>query len=75
MTKSDFLKLIPSVITHEAWGYGKLEIIVDSKKQKGVCYRHLDNGASYGTYAESWKELYDDLSAYLKEQGHFDNHG
>jgi hypothetical protein len=42
MTKRDFLSKIPDIINHKTRGYGELEIIVDSKEQKGVCYRHKD---------------------------------
>lgn len=47
MTKRDFLSKIPDIINHKSWGYGELEIIVDTKEQKGVCYRYCikeDNG-------------------------------
>lgn len=30
MTKRDFLSKVPDIINHKTWGYGELEIIVDS---------------------------------------------
>ncbi len=70
MNREDFLSKVPNGIQHPSWGYGELEVLVDRKDLKGVCYRHHDNTASYGTYKTTWKELYDDLGPFLVEQGH-----
>ena len=72
MTKSDFLSKIPDIINHKTWGYGELEIIVDNKEQKGVCYRHRDKTASCGTYGASWNEVFESLSKYLSEEGYWE---
>lgn len=72
MTKGDFLSKIPDIINHKAWGYGELEIIVDNKEQKGICYRHKDKTASCGTYGATWNEVFDSLSKYLSEEGYWE---
>jgi len=72
MTKRDFLSKIPDIINHKTWGYGELEIIVDNKEQKGICYRHKDKTASCGTYGATWNEVFDSLSKYLSEEGYWE---
>lgn len=61
--------LEPHSIEHPTWGYGKLEVIVQRRDLKGVCYRHPSKLASYGTYGPTWQEVYDRLMPYLREQG------
>lgn len=58
MNKQDFLRQIPDIIEHPTWGYGELEIVVDNAEQKGVCYRHRDKKASYGTYGNNISESF-----------------
>jgi hypothetical protein len=70
MTKAEFLDRVPHSIEHDTWGHGKLEIVVQKRNHKGVCYRHQSKLASYGTYGMSWKEVYDSLMPYLVEMGH-----
>ncbi len=70
MTKREFLLGIPEIIEHPASGYGELEITVDKPDKKGVCYRHRDNTASYGTYGKSWLEVYERLNSFLIVKGH-----
>lgn len=70
MTKSEFLRSVPDIIDHKTWGYAELEIVADSKENKGVCYRHRDNTASGGTYGANWFEVYQKLTDYLKKEGY-----
>lgn len=70
MTTKDFLHQIPDIIEHPTSGYGELEIIVDNSTQKGVCYRHRNNTASYGTYGKTWLEVYEKLNSFLIKNGH-----
>lgn len=70
MTKAEFFELMPYSIEHDTWGYGKLEVVVQRRNLKGVCYRHPSMLASYGTYGASWEEVYDKLMPYLIERGH-----
>jgi hypothetical protein len=70
MTKGEFLRSVPYIITHNTRSYGELEIIVDTKNSKGVCYRHLDNTASCGSYASTWAVLYKNFSEYLIQEGY-----
>ncbi len=70
MTKKDFLYKIPDIIDHKTCGYGELEIVVDSKEQKGVCYRHRDKTASCGTYGTTWLEVYEKLDKHLISEGY-----
>ena len=72
MTKRDFLSKVPDIINHKNREYGELEIIVDSKEQKGVCYRHKDNTASCGTYGATWDEVFDNLNKYLFDEGYME---
>jgi hypothetical protein len=73
MTKSEFLNKIPDFIDHQKYGYSELEILIDNKDKKRVCYRSKDRIASCGTYATTWKELYEDLSNYLILKGYMEN--
>ncbi|MEZ4935619.1 MAG: hypothetical protein R2788_26230 [Saprospiraceae bacterium] len=61
---------MPGVIEHKTWGYGELEIIVDDNEQKGVCYRHKNKSASFGTYGLTWSEVYEKLRKTLIENDH-----
>lgn len=70
MTKVEFLELIPYSIDHATWGYGKLEVIVQQRDHKGVCYRHPNKLASCGTYGRTWQKVYGKLMPYLLEKGH-----
>lgn len=70
MTKREFLGTVPHIIEHETSGYGEIEIVVNRKELVGVCYRHRDKTASYGTYKRTWQELHDDLVPFLREHGH-----
>lgn len=70
MTKTEFIYKIPDIINHKTWGYGEFEIIVDSKDKKGVCYRHPDKIASFGTYGSTWLEIYEKLSKSLISEGY-----
>jgi hypothetical protein len=70
MTKSEFLSSIPSIIEHNTWGFAELEIIVDKKDIKGVCYRHKDKTASGGTYDTTRLKVHDKLKNYLEEGGY-----
>lgn len=67
MTKSEFLQKMPSSISHKTWGWGELEIIVDKQGQKGICYRHEDKTASYGTYGSNWEEVLQEFNSKHKE--------
>lgn len=69
MTKADFFSKIPSWINHPSWGYGDIEIVVDNKETKGVCYRHESKQASYGTYGITWLEVFEKLSKRLIDEG------
>ena len=69
MTKTDFILSVPNIIEHKSWGYGELEFITDKKNEKGVCYRHRDKTASFGTYGKDWTEVYSALIKTLKEAG------
>ena len=69
MTRGEFLRSIPDIIDHKTWGYGELEIVVDQPIEKGVCYRHPNKTASFGTYGSSWQEVYNDLYEFLKKEG------
>lgn len=69
MTKREFLDRIPDIIEHEVRGYGELEVVVDKPNHKGVCYRHRNKLASYGTYGHNWKEICDDLEPFLVNKG------
>lgn len=68
MTKAEFFSKIPSSINHPSWGYGNLEIVVDNKETKGVCYRHDNKLSSYGTYGKSWLEVFEKLSKILTDK-------
>jgi hypothetical protein len=68
MTKAEFISKIPLSINHPSWGYGDLEIIVDNKETKGACYRHESKLSSYGTYGESWVEVFEKLSKILADK-------
>ena len=57
MSKNEFLDKLRSIIVHNSWGYGELEIIIDEDNRKGIYYRHKDKTSSFGTYASSWEEL------------------
>ena len=70
MTKSEFLRKIPDIIEHKTWGYAELEILVDRTNEKGVCYRHRNKLASFGTYGTTWFEVYEELSEYLISEGY-----
>ena len=70
MTKTEFLNSIPASINHKDWGYAELEIVVDNKTDKGVCYRHPDRTASCGKYAATWEELYMKLRKHLVKEGY-----
>lgn len=70
MTKNEFLQNVPDIITHKTWGYCELEIVADSKDNKGVCYRHKNNLASCGNYAPTWAELYEKFSMHLIKEGY-----
>lgn len=67
MTKDEFLLKVPGILNHRAHGYGELEIIYDTKTEKGTCYRHKNNLASGGNYAPSWNELYEKVMKYLTD--------
>lgn len=69
MTKAEFLKNVPDIIEHKEWGCGELEIITDSTFRKGVCYRHQDKNASFGTFGSNWLEVYEQLTSALSKQG------
>ncbi len=56
MNKKEFSSSIPSTIDHKSWGFSELEIIYDTKINKGACYRNKENLASYGSYGKSWEE-------------------
>jgi hypothetical protein len=73
MEKREFLLKVPDIIEHSTRGYGELEVVVDNVNLKCVCYRHRDKTASCGTYAPSWKELYNKLSGYLIKEGYMSN--
>lgn len=73
MKRIDFLSKIPGIINHKTWGYGELEIIVDKKDKKGVCYRHPDNTASFGTYGSLWVNVYEKLSKHLISEGYMNS--
>lgn len=70
MTKSEFIRSVPDIIDHKTWGYAELEIVSDSKDNKGVCYRHKDNTVSGGTYGTTWLEVYQKLTSYLEDEGY-----
>jgi len=70
MTKTEFLYQIPDIIDHKTWGYAELEIVVDNEEQKGICYRHRDKTASFGTYGSSWIEVYEKLNKLLITEGY-----
>jgi hypothetical protein len=67
MTKGKFSLQIPDIIHHKSWGYGELEIIVDKVAEKGVCYRHKDGTASFGTFGKDWLEVYIQLTKRLEQ--------
>jgi hypothetical protein len=69
MTKMEFILSVPDIIEHKSWGYGELEFITDDVHEKGVCYRHRDNTASFGTYGKDWAEVYTALTQTLKQAG------
>lgn len=70
MTKSEFIRSVPDIIDHKTWGYAELEIVADTKDNKGVCYRHKDKTASGGTYGTTWLEVYKKLTSYLEKEGY-----
>lgn len=66
MTKAEFFRCTPADIQHKEYGYGKLEIVANSKLSKGACYRHLDKTASGGSYGASWEEVDQKLREYRR---------
>lgn len=70
MTKKEFLSKVPDIIDHKVWGYAELEIVVDSKEQKGVCYRLKDKTASCGTYGSTWNDVFESLNEHLIQEGY-----
>jgi hypothetical protein len=72
MTKYEFILSVPDIIEHKSSGYGELEFIIDKKNEKGVCYRHRNKTASFGTYGKDWKEVYEALIISLREAEVFD---
>ena len=70
MNKKEFINLIPSAIDHKSWGFSDLEIIYDTKDNKGACYRNNENLASYGSYGKSWEEVYLKMRKLLIDNGH-----
>ena len=66
MTTIDFICNLPGIIIQndkEAF----LEIVYDTKNQKGICYRYADNTTSYGTYGKNWEEVLAKLKIKLKK--------
>ena len=70
MTKEEFLLSVPVNLEHKIWGKGKLQIVADTKGTKGACYSHKDRTTSFGSYAPTWKELYQKLRQNLHLQGY-----
>lgn len=73
MTKREFLIAVPGMITHKTWGEGEIEIVADTNDKKGVCYRHHNNTASFGTYGSNWFELYGKFVDRLIDQGYMNS--
>lgn len=70
MNKKEFSSSIPSTIEHKSWGFSELEIIYDTKINKGASYRNKENLASYGSYGKSWEEVYLKMRKLLIDNGH-----
>jgi hypothetical protein len=70
MTRLEIQSKLPFTINHRTWGHAELEIIVDNNELKGLCYRHPDKKASFGTYGKDWDEVYSDLNEYLISNGY-----
>ena len=68
MTKSEFIRSVPDIIEHKTWGYAELEFLIDTKNNKGICYRHKNNISSGATYGISWLEVYQKLKTFLDDK-------
>ncbi len=69
MEKIEFLNKIPDIINHKSSGYGELEIRDEKNIQKCVYYKHKDDLTSYGTYGDTWQDVFDKLSKQLIKDG------
>lgn len=70
MTLDEFKSSIPYLIIHPSHGEGEREILINTKDKKGVCYRHRDKTASFGTYGETWEDVCNSLKPYLIKEGY-----
>jgi len=70
MTKYEFLTSLPYFIDHPVHGRGELEAYTTNDGFCAAQYRHANGLTSYGGGKRSWKELYADLRAFLRERGH-----
>ena len=70
MTREEFRYAVPDIINHRTWGYGELFYEQVEKGRFSAGYRHLDKHTSYGTFGNSWKEVFDDLIADLTLEKH-----
>jgi len=69
MTKQEVWIALPDTIEHPASGYGVLELISDTNKNKGLCYRHRNKTTSYGSYGQTWSEVFVKMKKNLEEDG------
>jgi len=70
MNRKEIWSRLPDIIDHPSHGYGELEIVVDNENDKGLCYRHENGTASFGTYKTSWQKIFDDLGPWMQEKGY-----
>jgi hypothetical protein len=70
MTITEIWRRLPDTINHPTQGYAELEIIVDKLNDKGICYRHRNNSASYGNYGSTWNEVFNKLGPFMVERGY-----
>lgn len=71
MTRYECISKLPYKIIHPTWGESFLEVVCDNSNEKRVCYWDAEGvSASYGTSGATWKQLFDDLNQFLKDEGH-----
>jgi hypothetical protein len=71
MNKQEFERLIPIAINHPAYGPCRLELKRYKKDGSYIYnaqYRSNNWGCSYGTSANCWERVYDELSSLLKKE-------
>lgn len=70
MTRNELLLSLPDIILHKSYGYAELEIITDKRDKKGICYRHKNKTASFGTYGLTWLEVHNKVYPLLVKEGY-----